>query len=276
MKLAHATVACTFSVPSLDPQDTEFGKGYTFSGHGAAWAKDLAGNILVKGAFQPSIEQRVPNRMVKIRWMHTDPMGFVTSAKEDDIGLYIEAFVPSTPMNTERMALMQAGVVDKMSIGFDPDYESITYTDSTRIIPKLTLYEVSAVDLPLNEATDVDNIQALGMTEINGQKFYIFGNGFKMPSDKEMETFVGATLNSANMSLLKSAHDNIGKVLNSAKKDAKEEDNKDEETDDKKDDKKDAKKEEHDSGEITTLSNQEMEMMQVSLLGFQMGLHKVS
>jgi HK97 family phage prohead protease len=173
VKLIHTTVQAQFQLANTDPKDTPFGKGYTFSGHGAAWAKDLAGNLLQKGAFLPSIRDRVPNRMVKVRWMHFDPMGFVTSAKEDEIGLYIEAFVPSTPMNAERIALMESGVVDKMSIGFDPDYTQITYTEAGRQIPVLTLYEVSAVDLPLNEATDVDRVQALGLTPVQ-RRFYLF------------------------------------------------------------------------------------------------------
>jgi HK97 family phage prohead protease len=162
--MLHMAMAAKFNLSELSGE-TLFGKGWIFEGHGSAWAKDLGGNVLQKGCFVPSIESRVPDRMIKIRWLHDLPMGFVIDAKEDDVGLWIKAFVPQTNDNAERIQLMQAGVVDKLSIGFDPDFSTVTYTETQRNIGMLTLYEVSPVDLPLNEATGIDSIVAMRLED---------------------------------------------------------------------------------------------------------------
>lgn len=171
MTLVHMAFDAKYSVDEIMAQETNFGKGFLFSGHGAAWAKDLGGNVLQRGCFLPSLKDRLEKRMIKIRWMHYEPMGFVIEGKEDDVGLWIKAFVPNTVTNSERIALMQAGVVDKLSVGFDPDFSSITYTENERKIGKLTLYEVSPVDLPLNEETGIDTVEELQMGK---RKFYAY------------------------------------------------------------------------------------------------------
>lgn len=218
MTLLHLALPGQFEVPELMAQDTTYGKGYFFSGHGAAWSKDLGNNVLQKGCFLPSIQAKVDTREIKIRWMHENPMGFVTEAHEDDTGLWIRAFVPSTTMNDERIMLMKSGVVDKLSIGFDPDFSSIEISDGTRKIGKLDLYEVSPVDLPLNPDTDIETIVETMRMHQNR----------KEESFEPKRQFLGATLSAANISLLRTAQSNITKVLDSASKDTKEEDSTDE------------------------------------------------
>ena len=175
MNLMQIAVPFQFELVTEVAADTPTGsKGFTFSGHGSSWKKDLGSNVLLKGAFKDTLAARLPNKMIKVRWMHNDPMGYLIDAKEDNQGLWVKGFVPDTATNRERVQLMQAGVVDKMSIGFDPIASSIEYTSNERRIGKVTLFEVSPVDLPLNEDTGTDTIEAFSQ-----RAYYSFGNGMR-------------------------------------------------------------------------------------------------
>lgn len=218
MRTLHLALPANFGAFETLAADNPLGRGYTFEGHASAWEKDLAGNLIQKGAFIPSIKNRLSNRMIKVRWLHDAPMGYVLDAKEDDVGLWVKCFVPQTGSNDERIELMRTGVVDKMSIGFDPDFESMEYSDGERKINKLTLYEVSPVDLPMNESTDVDTIVALMNSAREEERMG------KNPN----EQLAGATLSAANQELLRGALSSIQKVLDSAAKTSDSENQKEE------------------------------------------------
>ena len=85
-----------FSINSKDVQYSP--ESRTISGYAAIFGnKDKAHDILLKGCFSKSINERGPqsqaNDKIILLWMHdlSEPLGFITELKEDDRGLYFEA-----------------------------------------------------------------------------------------------------------------------------------------------------------------------------------------
>lgn len=141
----------------------------SFEGYTAAYTRDLGGDIILPGSFEKSINERLAKRAIKIRWLHYDPMGVVVDAHEDSKGLWMKGEVPPTQTNSERLELMEAGVVDKLSIGYDTVRGKVEFTEDTRILSEVKWYESSPVDLPMNEDTSIDTIKSLIQESIHNE-----------------------------------------------------------------------------------------------------------
>lgn len=86
------------------------------------------------------------------------------SVKPDDHGLFIRAYLGGTQIGRQLFEEIQGGYTDRMSFGFtiasDPEEERITDEDGrTAVLSRITavgkLYDVSAVSLPANDATEI-------------------------------------------------------------------------------------------------------------------------
>lgn len=126
-------------------------KGYasTFGGE-----PDAHGDVIVSGAFKKTLMQR--SGRIKFLFGHdwNQIVGKVVHAEEDEKGLYIEAKIANTSLGKDLMALVDEGVVDRMSIGFTvKDYE--WGDDGVFYIKEVDLYEVSAVGLPANDRAHI-------------------------------------------------------------------------------------------------------------------------
>lgn len=74
----------------------------------------------------------------------------------DDKGLKIIANLIDTTQNKDIYKMVQAGLLDKMSFAFTVDKEEYDYeTDTRRILSIDKLYDVSVVDVPFYENTEV-------------------------------------------------------------------------------------------------------------------------
>lgn len=74
----------------------------------------------------------------------------------DDHGLRIRATLPDTQVNRDIYTLIQEGVLSKMSFAFTVAREEYDYeTDTRRILEIDKLYDVSVVDVPAYESTEI-------------------------------------------------------------------------------------------------------------------------
>lgn len=76
--------------------------------------------------------------------------------KVDDHGLLIRAELIPTTQNKDLYMMIQSGLLTKMSFAFTVAEESIDYdTDTRRILKIDKLYDVSVVDVPAYETTEI-------------------------------------------------------------------------------------------------------------------------
>ena len=141
-----------FDVKQIDDEQREF-EGYA----SVFGNRDSHGDIVEKGAFRKTIQER--GDQLKILWQHdmTEPIGKVVEAREDDHGLKIRGKLSNTTRAKDALQLMKDGVVNQLSIGFDTIKED--FKDGIRHLKELKLYEVSPVTFPSNELAYVTDVK---------------------------------------------------------------------------------------------------------------------
>jgi HK97 family phage prohead protease len=124
----------------------------TFSGYAARWGEVNAHNeIVMRGAFARTIadhQQRGINP--PLLWAHdqSQPIGVWESLAEDATGLAVRGrIVMETAKGREAHALMKAGAISGLSIGFR-NAKATRNAQGVRAISDLDLGEISLVTLP--------------------------------------------------------------------------------------------------------------------------------
>ena len=113
-----------------------------FSGYASVFGNvDHTNDIVMKGCFQKSLA----NRMPKVCYQHDTGIviGKLSTATEDDYGLYVEGSLIDTTDGMNCYKLLKAGAIDQMSIGYMT--KDCEYQDDIRILKEVDLYEVSFV-----------------------------------------------------------------------------------------------------------------------------------
>ena len=92
----------------------------TISGYAAVFGnKDKAGDVLIKGCFSKSIQDRGPessaNDKIIMLWMHNmdEPIGRITVLNEDEKGLYFEAIIDEVPRGEQAIKQLESGTIRK-------------------------------------------------------------------------------------------------------------------------------------------------------------------
>lgn len=137
-----------------------------FSGYASVFGnEDSDGDIVIKGAFAETIaDWQARGKMPPVLWNHKtdEPIGVYTLLKEDEKGLYVEGrlLVKDVVRAREIHALMKAGAVDGMSIGYSTvEYNYDKETDITELL-KLKLWENSIVVFPANDLSRVEAVKS--------------------------------------------------------------------------------------------------------------------
>lgn len=137
-----------------------------FSGYASVFGnEDSYGDIVIKGAFAETIaDWQERGKMPPVLWNHKtdEPIGVYTLLKEDEKGLYVEGrlLVKDVVRAREIHALMKAGAVDGMSIGYSTvEYNYDKETDVTELL-KLKLWENSIVVFPANDLSRVEAVKS--------------------------------------------------------------------------------------------------------------------
>lgn len=138
----------------------------TFSGYGSIFGNiDSHGDIVVKGAFTKSLARHAERgTRPKLFWQHDmhQPIGSWTEIKEDDRGLWMEGrFNMEVQRGREAHALLKAGDIDGLSIGYRTIKERRDNAKSANMLEELDLIETSVVSLGSNDLALVNAVKQI-------------------------------------------------------------------------------------------------------------------
>jgi len=97
-----------------------FGEDGTFEGMASFFGnEDLVGDIVAKGAFKRTLQER--GDKIFVAWMHdwATPIGKPVEIREEKDGLYIKARISQTTAGRDALTLLRDGVIKELSIGYD-------------------------------------------------------------------------------------------------------------------------------------------------------------
>lgn len=117
-----------------------------------------------KGAFIPHLDDFLNDGFIAIGhdWSSL-PVATPSVAREDDIGLYLEADFHSTPEAQAARTVTIERIERKKSVKLSIGYEVLRdeYTDEGRILKEIKLFEVSLVTVPANPLASVTGAKHL-------------------------------------------------------------------------------------------------------------------
>lgn len=157
-----------------------------FTGYGSVFGNvDEGRDIVMKGAFAESLAARsAKGRKLPILWQHRsgEPIGVYEDVKEDDHGLLMTGrlLIDDVQRAKEAHALMKAGAVTGMSIGYGVVDDAFDAKAQVRYLKKLNLYETSIVTFPMNDEARVGVVKSMQDMLRRGD----------MPSQREFEDFL--------------------------------------------------------------------------------------
>jgi HK97 family phage prohead protease len=133
-----------------------------FAGYASVF--DIVDNqrdIMLKGAFVGVMKKGAG--AVKLLWQHQpdEPIGVFEKIFEDKFGLYVEGrLLLDVQKAKEAHALLKAGAVSGLSIGYSPVRYKIDGKTGVRLLAEVDLFEVSLVTFPANSAATVTVVKA--------------------------------------------------------------------------------------------------------------------
>lgn len=143
---------------SFDLELKELNDSGSFVGLASTYGnKDQQGDVCVTGCFTKTLQER--GARIPVLWAHNQeqPIGY-GDLTDTPHGLQIKGqLCLDVAKAKEIYALMKAGVVKSLSIGFDTVKQS--YKDSTRLLTELRLWEISCVLFPANEEAAIVGVK---------------------------------------------------------------------------------------------------------------------
>ena len=142
-----------------------------FSGYASVFENiDSAREIVKPGAFQKSLNDwQAKGAMPPVLWNHDagQPIGVYTTMREDEKGLYVEGqlLVGDVQKARETHALLKAGAISGMSIGYGVVKDENDTKSGIRRLLELKLYEASVVTFPANQAATVTYVKSIEAIE---------------------------------------------------------------------------------------------------------------
>jgi HK97 family phage prohead protease len=125
------------------------------------WARDLNDDVVAAGAFRASLERTGPGG-VKMLHGHEGraPVGVWDEVREDAAGLFVRGRVLDvTPEGRMAAALVRAGAVDGLSIGFRA--MKARAEERLRVLTEVELWEVSLVTFPMLPSARITAVEEL-------------------------------------------------------------------------------------------------------------------
>lgn len=130
--------------------------------------KDYDGDIIVKGAYKKTIQERNQYFLNQHNW--EQPHGFFSVLEEDTKGLYFESNpLIGTSYSQDALKLYEAGIIKEHSVGFITIKDEYSQKDNARIIKEIKLLEGSNVTLGANPNTPFTGFKSMTMDETNDQ-----------------------------------------------------------------------------------------------------------
>ena len=146
-----------------------------FEAHAAVFGNvDSDGDIIEPGAFARTLAEGAAAGGVKILAMHNDrllPVGKSLELREDDVGLYVRGYLSATAMGSDMRQLVRDGVIDELSIGYDPkvyEYDA----DGHRHLKDVELLEISLVPWAANSRAKILSYKGSGDPRADPDQVY--------------------------------------------------------------------------------------------------------
>lgn len=125
---------------------------------------DQGGDIVLPGAFKSSLsEWRRKKQSVPMLWQHdpSQPIGIWNELVEDEKGLKAKGtLILDVPQAAAVRALVKAGAVGGLSIGYRTKEAEIDRTTGARKLKKVDLWETSLVTFPMLPEAQVTGVKA--------------------------------------------------------------------------------------------------------------------
>lgn len=128
-------------------------EGQRVSGYASVFgAMDQGGDVVLPGAYAASLAAlKAGGRAVKMLWQHdpAQPIGVWDEVREDARGLWVSGrLLPEVEKGREAAALIAAGAVDGLSIGYRTK-RAEKDAKGRRMLAEVELWEVSLVTFPM-------------------------------------------------------------------------------------------------------------------------------
>ncbi len=130
---------------------------------------DQGMDVVERGAFTKSLGAR----KVKMLWQHdmSQPIGVWDEIYEDERGLFVRGrLLKEVEKGREAMALLRAGALDSMSIGYRTIEASMEGDGRVRKLHEIDLFEISLVTFPMLPDAKVTNVKSI-TTERDFERF---------------------------------------------------------------------------------------------------------
>jgi HK97 family phage prohead protease len=135
----------------------------TFAGYASLFGKaDLGRDMVMPGAFRASLARRGAGG-VKMLFQHdpAEPIGVWTDIREDGQGLAVRGrLTTGVARAREVLALMRAGALDGLSIGFRTVRGRTDAKSGVRELLEVDLWEISVVTFPMLPEARVASVKA--------------------------------------------------------------------------------------------------------------------
>jgi HK97 family phage prohead protease len=141
-------------VKETSPEDGQFEGRLSVYG-----IEDAMGDIVERGAFRKTIQEKAGG--VPLLWQHDarTPIGWLNLSDDEDALRVKGHLVLGVPQARSAYALLRAGVVKGLSIGFET-VKAETGEDGVRRLKELKLWEGSLVTFPANQSAQVDSVKS--------------------------------------------------------------------------------------------------------------------
>jgi len=117
-------------------------------------------DVVARGAFTKSLANRKP----KMLWQHEmdQPIGVWDEMQEDERGLYVKGrILKDVQQGREAMALIKAGAIDSMSIGYITKSSSEQGGGNIRQLDEVDLFEISLVTFPMLDDAKITAVKSI-------------------------------------------------------------------------------------------------------------------
>lgn len=161
----HATTELQFK--SFTQKEDDTGAYGYFKGYGSVFnVTDSYGDVITQGAFTRTLMEN--KGKMPLLWQHDmyDVIGSVTSAEEDNYGLKMDGRINlNTTRGKDAYALIKAGDMNGLSIGFWINSCTEKPEENKRYITDITLAELSIVTMPANGKAQINEVKSLDLID---------------------------------------------------------------------------------------------------------------
>ena len=146
----------------------DVGEDGTFEGYASLFGvPDEGGDVVEPGAFAASLARRGA-RHIRLLFQHdpAEPIGVWSEVREDGRGLFVRGrLMREVSRGAEVLALMRAGAVDGLSIGYRTVRARRDAARGLRLLTEIDLWEVSIVTFPMLPDARVSSVKTRPTTQ---------------------------------------------------------------------------------------------------------------